>query len=140
LIGLDTNVLVRYLAQDDDTQAPLANRCIETQCSEEHPGFINHIVLCELTWVLKVSYKTPKSSIVQAIRQLLATKQLSVQESPLIWEALKIYEGANVDFADAVIVATNRRHGCNKTVTFDRGAGKLSDVVKLDTSKNEAHD
>jgi predicted nucleic-acid-binding protein len=131
LIGLDTDVLVRYLAQDDETQASLANRCIEAQCSEEHPGFINHIVLCELTWVLKASYKTPKSKIVQTIRQLLATRQLSVQDPSLIWEALKIYESASVDFADAVIVATNRRHGCNKTVTFDRGAGKLSDVVNL---------
>ena len=136
MIGLDTNVLVRYLAQDDETQAPLANRCIETRCSEKHPGFINHIVLCELTWVLKVSYKTPKSMIVQAIRQLLATKQLSIQGPSLIWEALKIYEGANVDFADAVIVATNRRHGCNKTVTFDKGASKLLGVVNLDTGQN----
>ncbi len=133
MIGLDTNVLVRYLAQDDETQASIANHWVETRCSENQPGFISHIVLCELCWVLKVSYRTPKPRITQVIRQLLETKQLSVQEPQLIWDALKIYEVSSVDFADAVIVAINRHHGCDETVSFDKGTAKLAGVIDLNS-------
>lgn len=135
MIGLDTNVLVRYLAQDDETQTALANRLIETVCSEENPGFIGHIVLCELTWVLKSGYKVPKSDILRIIKQLLETKQLAIQEPQLIWAALKLYENSNIDFADAVIVAIHRMQGCSKTFTFDKRIGKLPDVIDLGDEK-----
>jgi predicted nucleic-acid-binding protein len=64
MIGLDTNVLVRYVAQDDSLQSPIAAEFIETVCSEKHPGFINHIVLCETVWVLDRCYHTDKDTIV----------------------------------------------------------------------------
>ncbi|MGI9301134.1 MAG: PIN domain-containing protein [Gammaproteobacteria bacterium] len=131
MIGLDTNVLVRYLAQDDRRQALLANRVIEAECTAEEPGFISHVVLCELTWVLKGSYKTSKPLIVKALRQLLETKQLTTQEPQVIWQALAFYEHTNVDFADAVMVVINGLHGCSKTVTFDRLYAKLPNVVDL---------
>ncbi|MFO1434644.1 MAG: type II toxin-antitoxin system VapC family toxin [Candidatus Competibacteraceae bacterium] len=131
MIGLDTNVLVRYLTQDDEAQTALANRLIETVCSEENPGFISHIVLCELTWVLKAGYKVPKSDMLRIIQQILETKQLAIQESRVVWSALKLYENSNIDFADAVIVVIHRTQGCTKTVTFDKSIGKLPDVIEL---------
>ena len=135
MIGLDTNVLVRYLAQDDEIQTALVNRLIETECSEENPGFISHIVLCELTWVLKAGYKVPKSDILRIIQQLLETKQLIIQEPQTIWAALKLYENSNIDFADAVIIAIHRMRGCSKTFTFDKRIGKLPDAIDLEAEK-----
>lgn len=135
MIGLDTNVLVRYLAQDDEIQTALANRLVEAECSAESPGFIAHVVLCELTWVLKAGYKVPKSDILRIIQQLLETKQLVIQEPPVIWVALKLYENSNIDFADAVIVVTHRMQGCSKTFTFDKRIAKLPDVIDLGAEK-----
>jgi predicted nucleic-acid-binding protein len=135
LIGLDTNILVRYLTQDDETQTALANQLIETVCSEENPGFISHIVSCELTWVLKVGYKVPKPDIIKIIQQLLETKQLVIQEPRVVWAALALYKESNIDFADAVIVVTHRLQGCSKTFTFDKRIGKLPDAIELGGEK-----
>ena len=135
MIGLDTNVLVRYLTQDDEAQTALANRLIETVCSEENPGFIAHIVLCELTWVLKAGYKVPKSDILRIIQQFLETKQLVIQEPRVIWAALVLYKESNIDFADAVIVVIHRIQGCSKTFTFDKRIGRLPDAIELGAEK-----
>lgn len=50
MIGLDTNVLVRYLAQDDPTQSPRATEIIEQEISKEKPGYISSVVLVETVW------------------------------------------------------------------------------------------
>lgn len=125
MVGIDTNVLVRYLTQDDAKQAALATRFIEDRLSTENPGFVSTVTLCEIAWVLAVSYGADRKGIRRTVENLLATKQLVIERAELVWKALRASEGAPADFSDALIGQIAAAHGCGKTVTFDRAAGKL---------------
>jgi predicted nucleic-acid-binding protein len=132
MTGLDTNILVRYVTQDDPVQAPLATGFIEKNCSAESPGFINHIVLCELIWVLKRCYKVNQDQALQVIEQILRTAQLQVQEPQIVWKALKQAQKDKADFADFLSTQINLASGCEETVTFDRDASKINGAALLD--------
>lgn len=125
MTGLDTNVLVRYLAQDDPKQSAVATRFIEGGLSAENPGFVSTITLCELAWVLAESYGADRKRIREVIESLLATKQLVIERAELVWKALRAWQGMPGDFSDALIGQLAIAHGCEKTVTFDRTAAKL---------------
>lgn len=125
MIGLDTNVLVRYLAQDDPKQSAVASRFIESTLSAENPGFVSAITLCEVAWVLAESYGADRKRIRQVVESLLATKQLVIEQTDLVWKALRAWEGVPADFSDALIGQLAIAHGGEKTVTFDRTAAKL---------------
>lgn len=73
MIGLDTNVLVRYIVQDEPAQARSATQLIERVLTPEHPGFVNYVVICELVWVLESAYGFARAQIIPVLRQLLAT-------------------------------------------------------------------
>lgn len=120
MIGLDTNVLVRYLTQDDADQAELANRLIETKCSKSAPGFIALIVLCELTWVLRGAYGYKKSLVVEVLEHILITGEFEVENANIAHSALTAYKRGKADFADYVIACTNSSAGCEVTYSFDR--------------------
>lgn len=122
MIGIDTNVLVRYIVQDDPEQAALATHLIEGQCTADVPGFVNSIVLCELVWVLARAYNYEKSVISAVLQQLFSSAELCVEQPELAWTALREYERGNADFSDYLISQRNHAHGCNTTVTFDRKA------------------
>ena len=100
MIGLDTNVLVRYIAQDDRRQAAKATRVIEEECSETCPGFVAVIVLAELVWVFESCYGGAKAEIVAVLQRILRTKQLVVQDAETIWKAVRLFEASKADFAD----------------------------------------
>ena len=125
MVGIDTNVLVRYLAQDDPKQSAVATRFIEGRLSAENPGFVSTITLCEIAWVLADSYGADRKRIRDAVEALLATKQLVIERSELVWKALRAWEGVPADFSDALIGQLAIAHGSEKTVTFDRTAAKL---------------
>lgn len=125
MIGLDTNVLVRYIVQDDAKQGRAAAALIEKQCTREEPGWIDTIVLCELFWVLKIAYGYPRDSIAAVIGRLLTVAELRVEESDLARAALRDYEKANVDFADCLIGIRNTQNDCTTTCTFDQRAARL---------------
>ena len=125
MIGIDTNVLVRYLAQDDPKQSAIATRFIEGSLSAEHPGFVSMITLCEIAWVLADSYGAERKRIREIVERLLATKQLVIERSELVWKALRAWEGVPADFSDALIGQLAIAHGGEKTVTFDRTAARL---------------
>lgn len=120
MIGLDTNVLVRYLTQNDADQAELANRLIETKCSKETPGFISLIVLCEPTWVLRGAYGYKKSLVVDVLEHILITGEFEVENANIAHCALTAYKRGKADFADYVIACTNSSAGCEATYSFDR--------------------
>jgi len=122
LIGIDTNVLIRYLTQDDPKQAAKATNYLETNCSKEHPGYINHIVLCEVIWVLSHGYKYPKSNITEVIKQLFNTSELSVENPEQAWAALRDFEKGKADYSDYLIAHKNKQAGCSETITFDKKA------------------
>ena len=122
--GLDTNVLVRYLVQDNPKQAAQASQFIETHCTEETPCFIGQIVLCELAWVLESNYHQSREQIASVIEQLLQVGQLEVMEPEVVWRTLDDYKHSNADFPDHLLARVNEAEGCESTVTFDKKAAK----------------
>lgn len=122
MIGLDTNVLVRYLAQDDPPQSALAEEFIENACSEKRPAFINHIVLCETVWVLDRCYHVEKDTLAIILGKILKTEQFKIQNIDMVWRALKEFKKSAVDFADCLLAQNNLGNGCEHTVTFDKKA------------------
>lgn len=123
MTGLDTNVLVRYLVQDDAEQAASATRLIEA-CSRESPGYVGHIVLCELVWVLEDCYHQAKPAILGVLEKVLSVAQLEVESPALVWLALEDYREGSADFSDHLLARANLGSGCADTVTFDRKAGR----------------
>ena len=123
MIGLDTNVLVRYIMQDDAGQSPLANRLIESLSAAE-PGFVPIVVIVELAWVLSAAYELSRAQLVEAFDGLLRTKELVVERAEIVWKALRGFQSTNTDFADCMIAESARASGCGRIMTFDRGAAK----------------
>ena len=125
MTGLDTNVLVRYLAQDDAAQSARATRLIEQELSEREPGFIGLVVLIETCWVLRRLYGATATELRDTVRDLLGTRQLVVEQRAVVARALaRLGEGAG-DMADALIAEGAAEAGCSRTVTFDRQGGRL---------------
>lgn len=125
VIGLDTNVLVRYLAQDDRAQAARAVRLIERELTEREPGYISLLVLVETCSVLKRLYGAIPIELRTMVRDLLDTRQFAVEHRTVIVHALaKLGEGAG-DLADALIAQLALAAGCQRILTFDRSAAKL---------------
>lgn len=121
MIGLDTNVLVRYLSQDDAKQSPMATRLIE-QVSTESPGFITTVTVIELVWVLQACYNASRDTIADTIDRLLRTKAIHVQNADIVWQALRLFREGTADFADCLIERSSADAGCTCTYTFDRNA------------------
>lgn len=130
MIGLDTNVVIRYLVQDDAKQASIATRLIEKTLSSDEPGFLAHITLCEIAWVLEDCYSQSQAQIATILQTLFMTKQIVAQEAELAWKALRAFQNRESDFSDALIALTGIKAGCTHTVTFDKAAAKL-DGFKL---------
>jgi len=124
LKAIDTNVIIRYLVQDDEHQSPIATRFIETHCTVDQPCFIGHITLCELTWVLESSYEQTRKQIAEVIENLLRIGQLEVASSEVVWRALEDYKKSGADFPDHLLARVNEAAGCDSTVTFDKKASK----------------
>ena len=124
MIGIDTNVLVRYIVQDDEKQAALASQVIENQCSENAPGFINRVVLCEAAWVLSRTYGYEKSIIVSVLKQIMITNTFEVDNTEVVWAAINDYEVGPADFSDYLIIHSNHKNNADYTVTFDKKASK----------------
>lgn len=128
MIGVDTNVLVRFLTQDDRVQSARANELLETRCSREHPGFVAVVVVCELVWVLRGAYRYEKSSVVSVLEQLLNTVELQVECEDVVRQALSAYREGSADFADYVIACGNQLAGCEATYSFDQKLAEHASV------------
>jgi len=124
VIGLDINVLVRYIAQDDSRQTAKAVDLIERRCDETRPGFITAMVIAELVWVLESCYDSGRRDIVAILQRILRTKQLAIESAETVWKAVRLFETSQADFADCLIDRTAAAHECEYTVTFDKGAAK----------------
>ena len=124
MIGLDTNVLVRHLTQDQPEQARLASTLLAESCSLAEPGYINRVVICEVVWVLERAYRYERAAIAGCIETILRTADLRVENEKAVWSALFRYQGG-YDFADALIGETNAMAGVDETWTFDKRAARL---------------
>lgn len=117
MIGLDTNILVRYLTKDDEKQWQQAVEVI----GQNKPCFITHIVLCELVWVLKgKNYGLSKDDIVHALEAMLHSADFEFESRSTIAQAIQRYKQGKADFADYLIGAIAHQAGCTETVSFDR--------------------
>jgi predicted nucleic-acid-binding protein len=130
MIGLDTNVLVRYLTQDDPTQSRRANSVIDRAIAGSEQVHVDTVVLCELVWVLRSAYGYDRTTVADTLIKLLETGQLSVDDRDRLREATQRYAKGPGDFADHVIALRNRSAGCDTTLTFDRNHRK-SDLFTL---------
>lgn len=130
MIGLDTNILVRYFSQDDEKQSELASECIE-QLTIEHPGFITLVSIVELVWVMKSCYHADRHQISIILDQLLHTQELIIENMETVFHALKLYSSSNADFADCLIDRSAKAAGCIDTLTFDKSAASLAGMKLL---------
>lgn len=131
MIGLDTNVLIRHLTQDEPEQAARASSLIEQQCSIEEPGYINRVVICEVVWVLERAYRYERHLIASCLETILRTADLRIENEKAAWAALARYQDG-YDFADALIAETNVMAGVSVTATFDRKAAALQGFRTVD--------
>jgi predicted nucleic-acid-binding protein len=122
-IGLDTNVIVRYLTHDEPTQTVAAVRLMDS-LSSDSPGFLSLIVIAELVWVLEGSYRFKKNEIEQVLETLLRSKELAVERAEIVMHALRKFNAGDADFADCLIERCGHAAECQYTVTFDRNAAK----------------
>lgn len=122
MIGIDTNVLARYIVRDDAADARVATKIIERDCSADEPGYVSLVVLCELAWVLDRGYGYARPQVGEVIRGILSVIELEVENRDLAWAALRQFETRRADFADYVIGLVARQGGAATTVTFDRRA------------------
>lgn len=121
MIGLDTNVIVRFLTKDDPIQSALALNLIRS-LSVEAPGFISLVVIVELAWVLQRSYGFDKPTIVRVFEGLLRSKELVVQDAEVVAQSLKEFGSGGAGFADYLVERTGHAAGCTHTFTFDKEA------------------
>ena len=119
--GLDTNVLARYLTQDDPAQSRAVDTLVSKAIDEGEPLHIDDIVLCELVWALRGVYRKEKAVIVTALEKIAGSALFSFNDREVLRRAIADYRGGGGDFADYLIGHRNRRAGCERTVTFDRG-------------------
>jgi predicted nucleic-acid-binding protein len=125
VIGLDTNVLVRYLTQDDPVQSVRATRLIERGLTIHDPGFVSMVVLVETVWVLRRTYGVRDAEMVAILESLLAADTLFIEQEAAVFRATALMKAGLGGFADALIATIGDAAGCLYTVTFDRSALRL---------------
>lgn len=130
MIGIDTNVLVRYLMQDDPAQTARANRFIES-LSAEKPGFVTLVSVVELYWVLTSCYDLTRAQVTRALHELVRTRELVVEGSDRILRALEVFSTTRADFPDCLIARVAVHAGCERVMTFDRQAAKAAGMTIL---------
>lgn len=130
MTGLDTNVLVRYIMQDDARQSPKATTLIES-LTVEQPGFVSLVSVVELYWVLTSCYDLNTSQVKEALNGLLRARQIIVDRADQVLRALRVLEGGQADFADALIERTAAAQGCAQTLTFDVAAAKHAGMALI---------
>ena len=130
MIGLDTNVLVRYIMQDDPRQSLKATKLIES-LDGDSPGFVSMVSVIELYWVLTSCYALSNAQVQQALEALLRTKQILVDRADQVVRALRVFADGKSDFADCLIERTAAGAGCTGTMTFDTGAAKHAGMTLI---------
>ena len=131
MLGIDTNVLVRFLVRDDEAQFEKARKLIKREVAAGSTVLVNQLVLLETEWVLRSRFSLAKNLIIQAISGLLDASDVRFEDEPAVEEALFIWKDSAADFADCLIGAKNRRLGCRATATFDMKASKLPGFIAV---------
>ena len=129
MMGLDTNVLVRFLIRDDEEQFERACDLIQSEAQREEFVCVSLAVLLETEWVLRSRYKLGKEEILSTFSELLSAGYIRFEDEPAIAQALFMWKDSSAQFADCLIGARHWALGCRATATFDQGALKLPGFV-----------
>lgn len=132
MVGIDTNLLVRYITQDGE-EAPAVTRHLEAECTPERPGFVCLVVLCELVWVLRQAYSYDRQAVAAILEKLLATAEFEVERSMLAWRALNEYRVGPADFSDYLIAQIAWECDALPVHTLDRKAARSPSFVLVAT-------
>ena len=130
MIGLDTNVLVRYIMQDDVQQSPKATQIIEA-LDGIGSGYITLVSIVELVWVLSASYELTRAQLAQALDGIMRTKQFKIESADQVIRAVRVFKAGKSDFADSLIERSADSAGCERTVTFDVNASKHAGMTLI---------
>ena len=125
MIGLDTNILVRYLTQDDRVQSAAATEIIEQRLTVTNPGFISVVTMAEIVWVLDRAYRMTDKQISAAVERMLQVEVLLVENEQEVFAAMIALKQRQGSFSDALIAQLGAKAGCRYTVTFDKKALRL---------------
>lgn len=130
MIGLDTNVLVRYIAQDDEKQSALTNALMES-LDASSPGYVTLATVAELNWVFESVFGVSRQTFVDVMQTLLALDNIKLDRAAVVANAVRIYAASNADFSDCLIERLCAHAGCHRTMTFDKAAAKLTGMVLI---------
>ncbi len=130
MIGIDTNILARFLAQDDAEQSQRTDSLLQT-LSAQDPGFVSLISLIELAWVMRSRYRMTKAELIQSFERLLNSPELVIENQPAVAQAIDRFRAVKADFADCLIERSGHLAGCRYTMTFDANAAKTSGMKLL---------
>lgn len=125
MIGLDTNVIVRYLVQDDPVQSARATQIMERQLTGDEPGFVSLVAMVETVWVLQRVYGLTSREVADAVERMLEADTLMIQNEQEVFTAMMAVKAGAGAFSDALIGALGGWAGCEATVTFDKKAARL---------------
>lgn len=129
--GLDTNVIVRFLVRDDEQQWEIADRYIDETLQANQPCFVNNIVLCEVVWVLRTSYKLSREKLIETLEKMLKANLFTFENREAIEWAIGQMKSGNADFSDYLIARLNQLAGCQETASFDTKLGRLEGIKLL---------
>ena len=124
LIGLDTNVLVRFVMEDDQAQVAEAQALFDALAPRK-PAYVSLLVLCEFAWTLGRFYKLTRAEVALAVDQVLSMSLIQIERPNVAMEALHHFRGSRADFGDCCMAALGAAAGCEYTYTFDKAAAKL---------------
>jgi len=126
MIGLDTNILIRYLTQDDPAQSAKATDILERRLTANNPGFISVVTVAEIVWVLDRAYRLTSREIAAIVERLLQVEVLTIEHEQEVFTAMVALKQGRGSFPDALIAELGARAGCTRTLTFDRKAARIS--------------
>lgn len=129
MLGVDTNVLVRFFVRDDESQFKLAERLIGD--ARDGTLFVSPIVLVELNWVLRRAYGFSRDAVMEVLQGMTEFRQFHLGQREVIVEALAMASISGVDFSDALIALLDQEAGCTATITFDRKALRLTQMIAV---------
>jgi predicted nucleic-acid-binding protein len=132
MIALDTNIILRLIVRDDETQTEDVRAFLHRNDNQQNPPFVSDLVLVETVWVLRSRYRFSREAVGESLRDLFLNTLLEFEGDEYILEVLQIYLDTQADFADIMIAKGAQRAGCRNTVTFDRTAIKLGLMQPLE--------
>lgn len=130
MIGLDTNILARFFAQDDHRQSQQAVAVVGS-FTIENPGWVSLASVLELVWVFTSNFRAKRSDICKVLDQLIGKQEIVIENFDTLKQALDMYRRGNADFADCLISASASAAGCVRILTFDKDAAKTAGMTLI---------